>query len=94
MGLVLLSDKTRPDNGRESRRSQVLMTLMPWAADVLQWRWTNSSEAVTLNDTVKPRRSSDRGLELVLVKPEFTVIAHKNGAVNLIWALYLPPVSV
>lgn len=90
----MLPKKKASDNDDESRRSQVLMTLMPWAADVLQWRWTNSSEAATLNESVKPRRSSDRRLQLVFVKPEFTVIAHQYGAVNFIWVLYLPPVSV
>jgi len=51
-----------PDNGDESRRSQVRMTLMHWAADVSQWRWTNGSDVAKRNDSVKPRRSTDCGL--------------------------------
>lgn len=43
--------KKAPDNGDESRRSQVFMALMPWAADVPQRFWTNGSDAVMRNDS-------------------------------------------
>ena len=37
-----------------SRRSQVLMTLMPRAADVSQCLWTNRRDVVRWNESVKP----------------------------------------
>jgi len=82
------------ENEDESRRSQVVMTLMPWAADVSQWCWTNGRSTETLHEPVKPHRSTDCRLELVYMKKESIVIVHHYGTVIETWVLHLPPVSV
>jgi len=59
------------------------MTLMPRAADVSQWDWTNRSDVVIRNESVKPSRSTDCRLKLAYMKLEFVVIIHQKGMVKV-----------
>ena len=43
---------------------------------------TKGGDTVRWSKSQKSRPSSDRGLQLDLVKPESLVMAHQNGAVN------------
>ena len=51
--------------------------LTPWATHVLQWRGQWVAKAQAEANPIKPRLSSDRGLQLALVKLESLVTAHQ-----------------
>ena len=67
--------------GRWGRR-QVIMPLMSWAANMLQWPVQRVGEAARWSESPKAGLSSDWGLQLDPMKVESLVIADQHAAVN------------